>query len=143
MQIKHFKIHRYFVQDFNFMNCVMFFIAIMLKVIFLLKNKILCCSQREHLKIAQQYFQLVGGSASECGTQTCDWCSACHCVVNMLTDVAGTIVLLMEVIKTTKIDMRAMFCREVLHWSCKPNKCKSRNILHKLCRLLDGLKHLN
>lgn len=23
--------------------------------------------QREHLKIAQQYFQLVGGSASECG----------------------------------------------------------------------------
>ena len=24
--------------------------------------------KREHLKIAQQYFQLVGGSASECGT---------------------------------------------------------------------------
>jgi len=23
--------------------------------------------QKEHLKIAQQYFQLVGGSASECG----------------------------------------------------------------------------
>ena len=23
--------------------------------------------QREHLKVAQQYFQLVGGSASECG----------------------------------------------------------------------------
>ena len=27
--------------------------------------------QREHLKIAQQYFQLVGGSASECGKDTC------------------------------------------------------------------------
>ena len=26
--------------------------------------------QREHLKIAQQYFQLVGGSASECGKST-------------------------------------------------------------------------
>lgn len=24
--------------------------------------------QRDHLKIAQQFFQLVGGSASECGT---------------------------------------------------------------------------
>lgn len=24
-------------------------------------------SQRDHLKIAQQFFQLVGGSASECG----------------------------------------------------------------------------
>lgn len=39
-------------------------------------NKILClpslsqfCSvlQRDHMKIAQQFFQLVGGSASECG----------------------------------------------------------------------------
>lgn len=26
--------------------------------------------QRDHLKIAQQFFQLVGGSASECGTVT-------------------------------------------------------------------------
>lgn len=35
--------------------------------IFFLINFCLFFLQREHLKIAQQYFQLVGGSASECG----------------------------------------------------------------------------
>lgn len=30
-------------------------------------NICLCILQRDHLKIAQQFFQLVGGSASECG----------------------------------------------------------------------------
>lgn len=45
----------------------------MLENIFVLNYiffKIIFCLfflQREHLKIAQQYFQLVGGSASECG----------------------------------------------------------------------------
>lgn len=29
--------------------------------------------QRDHLKIAQQFFQLVGGSASECGTVRENW----------------------------------------------------------------------
>lgn len=37
----------------------MFKLKIFLKLIHIFK--------REHLKVAQQYFQLVGGSASECG----------------------------------------------------------------------------
>lgn len=40
--------------------------------------------QRDHLKIAQQFFQLVGGSASECGTLNRDFIqhdpSKQHCV---------------------------------------------------------------
>lgn len=35
---------------------------------FVLLNSIFSFFQRDHLKIAQQFFQLVGGSASECGT---------------------------------------------------------------------------
>lgn len=34
----------------------------------LLLHSIVLSFQRDHLKIAQQFFQLVGGSASECGT---------------------------------------------------------------------------
>ena len=45
-------------------------------------------SSREHLKIAQQYFQLVGGSASECDTIPGRQCmAACFFLLKQFDDV--------------------------------------------------------
>lgn len=53
-----YKIFRIFSNFESVLENILLFYCIIIFFFFL---------QREHLKIAQQYFQLVGGSASECG----------------------------------------------------------------------------
>jgi hypothetical protein len=49
---------------------------------------LLCSLQREHVKIAQQYFQLVGSSASECDTIPGRQCMAsCFFLLRQFEDV--------------------------------------------------------
>ena len=53
--------------------------------------------QREHLKIAQQYFQLVGGSASECGKLKETLCAMNISLVNFMHGQEYTCLFLSEI----------------------------------------------
>jgi len=62
--------------------------AVVFHLLILLVTELLSLLQREHVKIAQQYFQLVGSSASECDTIPGRQCMAsCFFLLRQFEDV--------------------------------------------------------
>jgi hypothetical protein len=62
--------------------------AVVFRLLIFLVTELLSSLQREHVKIAQQYFQLVGSSASECDTIPGRQCMAsCFFLLRQFEDV--------------------------------------------------------
>jgi len=62
--------------------------AVLFRLLIFLVIELLSLLQREHVKIAQQYFQLVGSSASECDTIPGRQCMAsCFFLLRQFEDV--------------------------------------------------------